>query len=198
MSESVSMTIRAGVAAEHGFSLVAGEELRKYQFDVVVIDEGHEGIILVHGEDSLPHEVDETSLIGDVVHGGVDGDDDFAHLGAGGVKSALDLEIANATFLGVGTEDIVVLVHEAIELMLEVLNVGSEVGDLELKVGRIYWHDFVTLWGLSDWAPLSSLVAGVFWGRFVEETVSCFTDGVTHGSFGPGDLRFAGTILDQL
>lgn len=49
VSESVSMTIWARVAAEHWFGLVAGTHKSwQYEFDVVVIDEGHECVVLIN------------------------------------------------------------------------------------------------------------------------------------------------------
>ena len=64
------------MTAELWLSLVvAGVKRRKHELDVVVIDEGHESVVLVNGEDSLAYQVDEASLVCDVVHGCVDGDD---------------------------------------------------------------------------------------------------------------------------
>ena len=81
------MTIGARVTAEHGLGLVLGVVCGgQDEFNVVVVNEGHEGIVLVHGEHGLLYQVDEASLVGDVVHGGVDGDDNFAQLVAGRVN----------------------------------------------------------------------------------------------------------------
>lgn len=52
----------------------------KDQGDVVVIDEGHEGVVLGHGVHGLTHQVNEARLVGDVVDRGVDGDDNLAQL----------------------------------------------------------------------------------------------------------------------
>jgi len=198
VSEPVSVAVGTGVAAEHGLSLMGlclgnGEN----KGDVVVIDEGHEGVVFVDGEDGFFYQVDEAGLVGDVVDGGVDGNDHFAHLLALGVNLALDLQIADTALLGVGTEDIVVLVDETIELVLEALNVGLLVVDLELQVGREDGHDFVTFGSLASRGPLATLVARVLGGRLVEEAVASFTHGIAHRSFGPGDLGFAGAVLDE-
>lgn len=55
--------------------------------------------------------------------------------------SALDLQVANAALLGVWTEDVVVLVDQAIKLMLKGLDAGALVDNLELQVGGEHWDD---------------------------------------------------------
>lgn len=83
VAEPVRVALGTGVAAELGIGLEAALVLDgENQGNVVVIDEGHEGVVLGHGEHGLTHQVDEAGLVGDVVHGGVDGDDDLAQLAA--------------------------------------------------------------------------------------------------------------------
>lgn len=55
---------------------------------------------------------------------------------------ALNLEVTDTALLGVRTEDVIVLVDETIELVLEVLDAGTLVSNLELQVSREYGHDF--------------------------------------------------------
>jgi len=185
------VSLWAGVAAQLGNSLVVLVGQGQDQRDVVVIDEGHEGVVLSHGEHSLAHQVDEASLVGDVVDGGVDGDDDFAQLVALIVKSALDLEVADAALLGVGAEDVVVLVDEAIELVLQGLDAGLLVVDLELQVSGEHWHDLVTFRGLASRSPEAALVAGVLGGGLLEESIADFANSFAHGSLAPGNLVVA-------
>lgn len=93
VSETVSMTIWARVTAEHGFSLVlrvvsSGQD----KFDVIIINKGHESVVLVHGEDSLLYQVDEASLVSDVVNGSIDSDDNFAQLIARSVSLKIGVD----------------------------------------------------------------------------------------------------------
>lgn len=76
------MTLRAGVAAELWLCLEVRLWDGEYESDVVVIDEGHESIVIQHSEHSLAHQLNEACLIGDVVDWGVDGDDNLAQLTA--------------------------------------------------------------------------------------------------------------------
>lgn len=76
------MTLRAGVAAQLWLSLEVGVWDGEDESDVVVINEGHEGIVIKYCEHSLADQLDEACLIGDVVDWGVDGDDDLAQLAA--------------------------------------------------------------------------------------------------------------------
>lgn len=87
VAEPVSMALGTGVAAELRVGLEVALVLDgENQGNVVVIDEGHEGVILGHGEHGLAHQVDEAGLVGDVVHGGVDGNDHLAQLAAFVIK----------------------------------------------------------------------------------------------------------------
>jgi len=186
------------MTAKHGLRFEVLVSDGKDKLNIVVINEGHESIVLVDGEHSFTDKVDESSLVSDVVHRGVDGDDDFAQLLAFIIKSTLDLEITNTALFGVGAEDVVVFVDEAIELVLQVLDAGAAVSDLELKVGREHRDNFVTFWGTSSWSPDTTLVTGVLGGGLIEETVSDFAHSVAHGSLAPGDLVVAGAIMDDL
>jgi len=185
------MSLWALVAAQHRLRLEVLLSDRQDKLNVVVINEGHEGIVLIDCEDSFTDKVDESSLVGDIVYRGVDGDNDFTQLLAFIIKSTLDLQIANATLLGVWAEDIVVLVDKAIELVLQILDAGASVSDLELKVSREHGDDFVTLWGTSSGGPDTTLVAGVLGCWLIEETIADLAHGVAHGSLAPGDLVFA-------
>lgn len=55
---------------------------------------------------------------------------------------ALNLEVTDTALFGVRTEDVIVLVDETIELVLEVLDAGTLVSNLELQVSREDGHDF--------------------------------------------------------
>ena len=73
------MTLWALVAAERRLGLVAlalalpdGQD----ELDVVVVDEGHEGVVLGDGAERLADDVDEALLVGDVVDRRVDGEHD--------------------------------------------------------------------------------------------------------------------------
>lgn len=192
------MSFRAGMTAELRISLefplvLNGED----EGNVVVIDEGHERVVFGHSEDSFADEVDKASLVSDVEDRGVDGDDHLAHLSARCIESTLDLEIANAALLGVGTEDVVVFVDEAIELVLQVFNAGAFVIDLELKVGGEDGHDFVALGGFASRLPQTTVVTTVLGSWLLEESETGFTNSVTHGSLAPGDSVVAGTVMDN-
>jgi len=190
-SKFVCMSCWALVAAEHWFSLEFLLADWKDKLNIVVINEGHEGIILCDSEHGFLDKVDESRLVSDVVHRGIDGDNNFAQFLACIIKSALDLDITNTALFGVWAEDIVVFVDETIELVLEVLNAGTAVSDLELKVGREDWDDFVTFWCFASWCPYATLVTGVLGGGLVEETETILAHGVAHGSLAPGDLVVA-------
>jgi len=179
------------VTAEHGFRFEVLVSDGQDKFNVVVINEGHESVVLVDGEHSFTDKVDESSLVSDVVHRSVDGDNDFAQLLAFIIKSTLDLEITNTALFGVGAEDVVVFVDEAIELVLQVLNAGAAISDLELQVGREHRDNFVTFWGTSSWSPDTTLVTGVLGCGLIEETVADLAHSVAHGSLAPGDLVVA-------
>lgn len=58
--------------------------------DVVVINEGHEGVVTGDGENSFAHQLNEACLVSDVVDGCVDSDDDLAHFGASVIKLKKD------------------------------------------------------------------------------------------------------------
>jgi len=160
-SKSVCMSCRALVTAKHGLSLEFLLSDGKNKLNIIVINEGHESIILSDSEHSFTNKVDESRLVSDVEYRGVNGEDNFAHLLAFIIKSALDLDIANTALLGVWAEDVVVLVDEAIELVLQVLDAGAAVSDLELQVGGEHRDDFVTFWCASSGCPDTALVAGV-------------------------------------
>lgn len=80
------MTLRAGVATQLRFCLEVGVWDGEDESDVVVIDEGHEGIVIEHCQYSLAHQFDKACLISNVVDWGVDGDDDLTQLTAFLVK----------------------------------------------------------------------------------------------------------------
>jgi len=190
-SKSVSMAGWALVATEHRLRFEVLVSDGEDKFNVVVINESHESIVLVDGEYSFADKVDESSLVSDVVNRGIDGDDDFAEFLAFIIKSALDLEITDTALFGVWAEDVVVFVDEAIELVLEVLDAGTSVSDLELEVGGEYRDNFVTFWGTSSWSPGTTLVTGVFGRGFVVETEADLAHSVAHGSLAPGDFVVA-------
>lgn len=190
-SKSVSMAGWALVAAEHRLRFEVLVSDWEDKFNVVVIDKSHESIVFVDGEYSFTDKVDESSLVSDVVHRGIDGDDDFAQLLAFIIKSTLDLEITNSALFGVWAEDVVVFVDEAIELVLEVLDAGTTVSDLELEVGREHRDNFVTFWGSTRWSPDTTLVTGVLGRGLIVETEANFAHSVAHGSLAPGDLVVA-------
>ena len=74
------MTIGTRVAAELGLGLEARVGGGQHELYVVIIDEGHESVVLVNGQNGLSHEIDESSLVSDVVDWGVNSDDNFAQL----------------------------------------------------------------------------------------------------------------------
>lgn len=76
------MALGAGVAAQLRAGLESSGLLGQDEGNVVVINEGHEGVVLGDSEYSLAHQLDEASLVSDVIDGSVDGDDDLAHLAA--------------------------------------------------------------------------------------------------------------------
>lgn len=192
------MSCWALVTAKHWLSLEFLLPDRQHKLDVVVINEGHESIIFSNCEHGLTDKIDESSLVSNVVHRGIDGNDDFAQLLACIIKSTLDLDITNAALLGVWAEDVIVLVDEAIELVLEVLDAGAAISDLELEVGREHWDDFVTFWCFASGCPDTALVAGVLRGRLIEEPEAVLAHSVAHGSLAPGDFVVTGSIMDDL
>lgn len=191
------MALGASVTTQLRIGLEIILSIRQDEGDVIVINEGHEGVVTGDGEHGFTHKLNKTCLVSDVVDGCVDGDDDLAHFGSVLIKCALNLEVANAAFLRVRTEDIIVLVYKTIELVLQVLDAGALISNLELQVSREYGDDFVTLGSLALGVPCTSCVARVLGSRFDEESVANLAHSVTHRSFAPGDLVFAGTIMDD-
>ena len=53
-------------------------------------------------------------------------------------------EVGHAALLGVGAEDVVILVDEAVELVLQRLHRLALVGDLVLQVGGVNRHNLCT------------------------------------------------------
>ena len=81
VSEPVGVTLWAFLAAEHRLGLgplPLAAENGQHQLDVVVVDEGHEGVVLGDGAERLSDDVDEAVLVGDVVDRRVDGEDDLS------------------------------------------------------------------------------------------------------------------------
>ena len=76
------MSLGTGMAAQLRVGLESWARCGEDQGDVVVINEGHEGIVIWDSEHSLTHQLDKASLISDVVDRCVDGDDDLAQLAA--------------------------------------------------------------------------------------------------------------------